>query len=143
MRIIYPLIVAVGLPVDTRDSLYPVDLFDAASLHITAFAMEVFVTRVIRRQENSTSNTAAMLHFQKGLSLVRERLLKNDGDADDERSKISDSMIGAVLKLTSAAHFEGNWDVAMQHLHGVWRMVNLRGGLHVFGNSRLLMEMLR
>lgn len=136
MRIIFPLMAAIGFHPDNGGSLYPIS-FDAAALHINAFAVEEFIDRILRRQANRL-NTAAMLHFQKGLRLLRERL-----SGDDDRPKLSNSTIGVVLKLASAAHFDGDSQASHEHMKGLRKMVDLRGGLDVFKGSTLLVEMLR
>ncbi|KAJ8097215.1 hypothetical protein POJ06DRAFT_228601 [Lipomyces tetrasporus] len=134
-RVIFPLITGIGFQVDNK-GLYLIGP-DAAGLHITAFAMEGFIDRILRHQENSI-NPAAMLHFQKGLRLLRERL-----SGEDDETKISDSTIGVVLKLASAAHFNGDYQTSKQHMEGIRKMVDLRGGLDVFKGKHLLVEMLR
>jgi hypothetical protein len=136
MRITFPLLMAIGFQADNREWPYLIRL-DAAALHITAFAVEGFIDRILRRQENSI-NLAAMLHFQKGLRLLRERLL-----GEDDETKLSDSTIGVVLKLASAAHFIGDYQASKQHMEGLRKMVDLRGGLDVFKGKHLLVEMLR
>lgn len=112
-------------------------LSDAAALHITAFAVEEFIDKVLRQQENGT-NPVAMLHFQKGLGILRERLL-----GDNNEVKLSDSTMSVVLKLANAAHFNGDSQTSMRHMEGLRTMVDLRGGLKVFEGTKLLMEMLR
>lgn len=136
MRVMFPLIMAIGFEADNKEWLYLIGL-DAAALHISAFAVEGFIDRILRRQENSI-NLAAMLHFQKGLRLLRERLL-----GEDDETKVSDSTIGVVLKLASAAHFNGDYQASKQHMEGLRKMVDLRGGLDVFKGKHLLVEMLR
>jgi hypothetical protein len=79
-----------------------------------------------------------MLHLRKGLRLLRERLLGEDDD-----KKVSDSTIGIVLKLAVAAHFIGDYQVFKQHMEGLRKMVDLRGGLDVFKGKQVLVEMLR
>lgn len=79
-----------------------------------------------------------MLHFQKGLQLFRERLF-----GEDDKAKISDSTIGIVLKLATAAPFIGDYQASEQHMEGLRRIVDLRGGLDVFKGKLLLVEMLR
>lgn len=128
--------VAIGFQTHNIGWLYLVGL-DAAALHITAFAVEGFIDRFLRRQENSI-NRVAMLHLQKGLVLLRERLLKEDNEA-----KISDSTIGVVIKLATAAHFNGDHQVSKKHMEGLYKMVNLRGGLDAFKHKHLLVDMLR
>jgi hypothetical protein len=136
MRIIFPLITAIGFQADNNEWLHLIRL-DAAALHISAFAVEGFIERILRRQENSIS-LGAMLHFQKGLQLFRERLL-----GEDDEAKLSDSTIGVVLKLATAAHFIGDYRASKQHMEGLRKMVDLRGGLDVFKDKHLLVEMLR
>lgn len=136
MKVVFPLLVAIGFHADTRESLYPLVL-DAAALHVTAWAVEGFINRVLRRQGNSTS-PAAMLHLQKGLILLRERLL-----GEDNKSKVSNSTMGVVLKLATTAHFDGDSRASKQHIEGLRKMVELRGGLDVFEGSNLRGEILR
>jgi len=132
----YPLITAAGFQADSSEWLGLAGR-DAAALHITAFAVESFIDRVLRRKE-STINPSARLHFQKGLRILRERLL-----VGDEQTKTSDATIGVVLKLASAAHFDGDFQTAKDHMRGIRNMVDLRGGLEAFKNTRLLIDMLR
>ena len=136
MKITFPLIMAVGFQADNNEWLYRLRL-DTAALHITAFAVEGFIEKILRRRENIIS-LASILHFQKGLRLLRERLLGEDGE-----TKLSDSTIGVVLKLASAAHFVGNYQESKQHMEGIRTIVDLRGGLDVFKGKHLLVEMLR
>lgn len=136
MKVIFPLLVAIGFQADTTESLYPMVL-DSAALHITAYAVEGFIEKVLRGQEE-TLNQPAMLHFQKGLKLLRERLL----DGDDE-TKVSDSTISVVLKLASIAHFDRDQQASRTHMDGLHKIVKLRGGLDSIKDIRLLREMLR
>lgn len=77
--------------------------------------------------------------YQKGLKILRERLLRDNDDA-----KISDGTISTVLKLAGAAQFDGNGETAKYHMQGLRRMVDLRGGLDVFEDKpKLLVEILR
>ena len=110
---------------------------DAAGLHITAFAMEAFIDKVLHRQERTT-NQAATLHLQKGLTLLRERLLGEDNEV-----KTSDTTIAVVLKLTSASNFVGDFQASKKHMEGIREMVDLRGGLDVFKGRNTFVEMLR
>ena len=136
MKIIFPLMAAIGFQANIFESLYPIRV-DAVALHIYAFAIEGFIDKILRRQGN-TINPAAMLHFHRGLRLLRERLLR-----EDDETKLSDSTISVVLKLTSAAHFDGDYRASKQHLEGLRRMVDLRGGIDAFKGNKLWVEMLR
>lgn len=134
-QIMYPLIVGLGFQIEKHESLYPLVL-DAAALHITAFAVQGFVDRVLRREDVVTP--AALLHFQRGLRLLRERLSQKD-----DTMKLSDTTMSIVLKLATTAHFEGDSRIAKQHMKGLRKMVDLRGGLAAFKRNSLLAEMLR
>ncbi|KPM42814.1 hypothetical protein AK830_g3727 [Neonectria ditissima] len=135
-RIMFPLLGAIGFQADNQSWLYLV-MLDAAALHITAFAIEEFMDRVLRRQSN-VANPAAMLHFNKGLTLLRERLLGGNDEA-----KVSDSTIGVVVKLASAAHFNGDYEAAKRHMEGLRKMVELRGGIEALQGKQLFVEILR
>ncbi|KAI1087099.1 hypothetical protein F5B19DRAFT_90877 [Rostrohypoxylon terebratum] len=138
MRIIFPLLTEIGFHPEDKVWLYPTGR-DPAALHINAFAIESFIDRVLRRQPKDKVNPVATLHHQKGLKILRERLLGNNDDA-----KISDDTISAVLKLASAAQFDGDGKTAKHHMQGLHRMVDLRGGLDVFQDKpKLLVEILR
>ncbi|KAF4340972.1 hypothetical protein FBEOM_5096 [Fusarium beomiforme] len=135
-KVIFPLKVAIGLQEENNEGHYPIAR-DAVGLHITAFAVESFIDRVLRHRE-SIINLAALLHFQKGLTLLKERLL-----GEDEELKISDSTISVVLKLAEAAHFDGDYQTSKQHMQGLRKMVDLRGGIYVFRGKALEVGMLR
>lgn len=128
--------VAIGFQAYPKESIDSI-VSDAAGLHIMAFAVEEFINRVFRHNKNCV-NPAAMLHLQKGLKILRERLL-----GEDEKIKISDSTIGVVVKLAGAAHFNGDYHISTQHMNGLRKMVDLRGGLDVVKDNKLRTEMLR
>lgn len=136
MSVMFPLMAAIGFQADNRERLYPL-ASDAIALHITAFSVEGFINRVLRNQEDAI-NPTAMLHFQKGVRLLRHRLL-----GDDEEAKVSDATMGVVLKLASTALFDGDYKASRQHMEGLRRMVDLREGLDVFQGRIFLTEMLR
>ncbi|KAI0135839.1 hypothetical protein F4814DRAFT_38297 [Daldinia grandis] len=134
-KVTFPLRAAISFDGDNEGWNSPFGR-DAVALHIMAFAVQGFIDRVLRRQDNL--NPAAILHLQKGLGLLRERLL-----ADDDETKISNSTMSVVLKLASVAHFDGDYKASKQHMEGLRKMVDLRGGLDVFKGTSLLLEMLR
>ncbi|KAI2602160.1 hypothetical protein GGR54DRAFT_625575 [Hypoxylon sp. NC1633] len=134
-RIVFPLKAAIGFSADSTEWNSPFGL-DIATLHITAFAVQGFIDKVLRRE--GSLNPAAIRHLQKGLTILRGRLL-----GDDDDIKISDSTIGVVLKLASTAHFDGDYQVSKQHIEGLRKMIDLRGGLGVLRGKRLLAEVLR
>lgn len=127
---------ATTVSADVSSGFFPLGL-DAVGLHITIFAVDGFVDKILRHQADYHSPLAT-LHLQKGLRMLRERL-----SGDNAESKTSDATIGAVLKLASAAHFDGDYKVSKQHMEGIHQMINLRGGLQAFENNGLLLEILR
>ncbi|MCJ1472281.1 hypothetical protein MMC13_000928 [Lambiella insularis] len=138
MRIMFPLLTEMGFQPEGEAWHYPIGR-DAAAWHINAFAVQSFIDRVLRHQSEDMANPVATMHHQKGLKLIRERL-----DGDGEEAKISDATIGIVLKLAAAAQFGEYVNIAQQHMHGLWKMTNLRGGLRVFqDNPKLLVEIWR
>lgn len=135
-QVIFPLLEATSSKIDKYDWLSLLEA-DTAALHITIFAIEKFIDKILRHQDHIV-NLPAEIHLEKGLRILRERLLSGDEDM-----RISDSTMGVVLKLASAAHFEGDFKASMHHMEGIRRMVDLRGGLDVFQGKQILAEMLR
>ena len=111
---------------------------DAAVLHVTAFAIETFTDRVLRRQESTPINKTAMIHFHKGLNLLRTRLLEEDACV-----KITNATVAVVLKLAAAALFDGDYRAARKHLDGLRTMIDLKGGLGTPIDQSLLFQVLR
>jgi hypothetical protein len=138
MRIIFPLLMGIGFHPDGKAWLYPTGR-DIVALHINAFAIQSFIDRILNQQPAHMVNSVAILHHQKGLMLLQRRLV-----AEDDEAKLSDDTISAILKLATAAMFDGDADVAKKHMQGLRKMVDLRGGLGVFGaNPKLLVELWR
>lgn len=136
MKIIFPLMMTIGYQAENKTWFHPIGM-DATILHVTAYAVEEFINRVLRRQAK-TVNLSARLHLQKGLRLFRQRLLEGD-----DESRVSDSTISVVLKLVNVAHFDGDYQASKQHMEGLRKMVDLRGGLKAFKAHRSLLEMMR
>ncbi|KAK7960910.1 hypothetical protein PG988_012124 [Apiospora saccharicola] len=138
MKIISPLLASIGFHGEGGAARHPVG-FDTAALHINAYALENFIDRILRRRPDATVNPDAAQHHQRGLQLLRQKLL-----GDDEEERISDATVSAVLKLASASHFDGDVATSKQHIQGLRKMVDLRGGLDAFNHHpRLRTEMLR
>ena len=140
MRILFPLITSISFEADVKPWLDPAAFAsDPLTLHIDAFAFQNFVDRVLRGQPKTENSPLAIRHLQKSLTLLRQTLI---GDNDERR--IADTTIGAVLKLATAALFYGDFKTARQHMQGLGRMVQLRGGLQALNHfPALLMEVLR
>lgn len=138
IRIMFPLMTLISTKTDHAEWLYTIRN-DIAALHITAYSVTGFIDKVLRRRDGD-SNAAAMMHYQKGIGLLRERLTCTDGD-DSQMS--TDSTIGTVIKLAVAALFNGQYQTAQEHMDGVRKMVEIRGGLAVFDGKYLQIEILR
>lgn len=121
---------------DVSCAFFPLRL-DAIGLHVSVFAVDGFIDKILRQQTDYHS-PFARLHFQKGLRMLRERL-----SGDDIESKTSDATLGAVQKLASVAHFDGDYEISKQHIEGIHQMIDLRGGLQAFETNSLLLEVLR
>ena len=138
MQIIFPLLMRIGFHPDGKIWLYPTGR-DIAAFHINAFAIQSFIDKVLNHQSADTINPVATMHYQKGLAILRQRL--EEGNVE---TKTSDDTITAVLKLATAAHFDGDPELSRRHMQGLRRMIDMRGGLDAFaGNSRLLVEIWR
>lgn len=134
MKVIFPLLAAIGLRVDPSKRMYPIQ--DIAALHITASAIEEFMHKVLRGKQGSSPQ--AMLHYQKGLGILRSRFSSNDDEA-----KVTNSTISAVLKLATISHFNGDYPETSHHMQGVRKIVDLRGGLETFADTELRSEIMR
>jgi hypothetical protein len=136
MRVMFPLGAFIGF--DMKDMAWFEYLtLDAAYLHVTVFGAEAFIDKLLG-QSNHTPNPEATQHFVKGVQLLRERLF-----VGDEEAKVSNSTLSVVLILAMSAHNTGEYETGKQHMEGLCKMVNLRGGLSAFRGSKLLMLMLR
>jgi hypothetical protein len=124
--------------VSEQDRFFPI-IRDAPLLHITTYTVECFIDRVLRNRARD-DNVTARLHFQRGVALLRERLL-GEGGGDGDR--LSDATVTTVVKLASAAHFNGLGVEARRHMQGLGGMVELRGGIWGFRGCGIWVEMLR
>ncbi|KAH9905446.1 hypothetical protein F4778DRAFT_708673 [Xylariomycetidae sp. FL2044] len=136
-NVLSPLRVILGFErADIAGILFPVKQ-DAAVLHITAFSVELFIDRILRRQEDY-QNAAAILHLQKALAILRERL---SGTGD--KSKISECTMTVVVKLAIISLYEGDSCASRQHMEGLRSMLDLRGGLATIQEYEMFIEIAR
>ena len=110
-------------------------MVDAAYVHVTVFAAETFMDRMLGRRY-STANPEATAHCLKGVNVLRKRLSQGD-------EQFSDCTIAVVLTLALNALFLGEHDTLRQHMVGLHKMVMLRGGVSAFRGSKLITEILR
>ncbi|KAF8847826.1 hypothetical protein BDZ45DRAFT_307962 [Acephala macrosclerotiorum] len=137
LRIMCPLASVVDFHRKEKSWFEPYAL-DAAYIHVTIFAVEAFAEKITYQETTQSVKQEAALYFLKGVQLLRERLL-----TEDEEVKVSDSTISTVLTLAMSAKLVGEYETTKQHMEGLRKMVNLRGGLGKFGDKKLLLEILR
>ncbi len=118
--------------------------FDAAYLHAMVFSTRAFFVLMLSRRNGSTATSSGVsqrtsLHFSKAVRILRERILLGD-----ETEKVSFPTVTVVLMLASHAHMMGDQKSARLHMEGLYKIVNLRGGIHTFrDHSKLMIELLR
>src|ERR1700761_6989466 len=130
-RALFPLVTVTGFSPRNRAWFEPLK-FDAAYLHVTVFAAEVFMDKVSGRR-HPTTNQDATAHFLKGVQILRHRLARGD-----ENTRFSDSTIAVVLTLALSAFFMGQDETFKHHMVGLRKMVSLRGGVAAFRGNKLL-----
>jgi hypothetical protein len=70
-------------------------------------------------------------HAHRTLVLLQQRL-------DDSQLSTSDTTICVVVSLTMMTAFMGDHDAARRHMIGLYKMVELRGGIMAFTDHGLL-----
>ena len=130
-KIIYPLRTATTLHTHSPEWLSNVSR-DRGLLYITAFAIESFIDRVLRRDFDTKSLTATM-HYRRGVKLLREQI---------QTGAASDYTMAAVVKLAGAALFDGDEVAVRRHMHCLCGMVGIRGGIDSL-SGEIQVDMLR
>jgi hypothetical protein len=112
--------------------------YDPTYLHAVAFSCQAFFNKASPR-ETAEMTRRSVTHHSEALKQLRERL------ADQEEPiKFSDSTVLVILCLTMHAHFTDDYNTSKQHMEGLRKIVDLRGGLAGFSyNSKLVMEILK
>lgn len=81
----------------------------------------------------------AFQHLAKALALVRARLV-----SEDDMVKLSDQTMMVIMVLAIHSTLTGQYDTAVNHLKGVRKIVDLRGGVAgLRSNTKLLLEIFR
>ncbi|KAF3933725.1 hypothetical protein ABW19_dt0204869 [Dactylella cylindrospora] len=113
---------------------------DSAYLNTTAFIAHAYINLICGlRQVSKAMSEGATFHFVRTVQLLRERL-----SVGNEKELLSDSTIFIILTLAIYALMTNDGETARQHMKGLRRIVNLRGGITSFSkNQKLLMEVLR
>lgn len=110
---------------------------DAAFMHAAAVAAEAY--SIGTGGKETAASTRQLLHHQsKALCLIQERL------SVSPQTSIADATILAVLYLAFHAHFFLDYQIAKNHMEGLRKIVDVRGGLYTFkDNTKLVVELLK
>ncbi|ETS76532.1 hypothetical protein PFICI_11919 [Pestalotiopsis fici W106-1] len=114
---------------------------DEACLHLTLFTTNTLLAGLAdsaepgHHEHHYYYHRTAMMHFDAALGILRQRLGSADRDMDDATS---DSTILLVVGLAMASTAVGDAQTAAQHVAGLKRLVDLRGGCGAFRGKRLL-----
>jgi hypothetical protein len=84
------------------------------------------------------NNTSSSQIHLKTLQLLRQKL-----SFGDEKAQLADATVFVVVNLAIHAHISGEHKSAKHHIEGIRRIVELRGGLGEFTQTKLLIELLR
>ncbi|OOQ84860.1 hypothetical protein PEBR_28578 [Penicillium brasilianum] len=139
-KVMYPLEPCIEFHRKDKVDTFYFDLmtYDATYLHAVAFSCQAFFNKASPRQTAELTRRS-VIHHSAALKLLRERL-----SIQGKQIKYSDSTILVILSLARHAHLTGNFDTAKQHMEGLRRIVDFRGGLVALGyNSKLVMEIMK
>lgn len=90
-------------------------------------------------QNAKVADRRAVIHYAKTLRLLQERISAQDND-----QSIADPTILVVLHLATYSHLTNDYATAKNHLKGLRKMVDMRGGLSAFNhNSKFVIEMIK
>jgi len=134
-QVFFPLERCFDFDVKDRSMFDPL-IFDPAYLNAIMFGAQAYLDLVSGRSSKRSS-----VQMLKTIQLLRNRLSISDGN---EQTSVSNPTILIVLTLAHVAHLTGDHITAEQHLEGLYKIINLRGGIAAFQNTpKLLTELLR
>ncbi|KAI0106420.1 hypothetical protein GGR51DRAFT_169168 [Nemania sp. FL0031] len=111
---------------------------DSAFLHAKVFTSLYYYNMVLPRTPSQDSKHI-LYHYHKTVTLLRERLL-----FDGDEIRLSNNTVSIILSLASQAFRTGELKVALHHMQGLRKIINLRGDLRTFkSNAKLAVEILR
>ncbi|KAK4223348.1 hypothetical protein QBC38DRAFT_399859 [Podospora fimiseda] len=116
---------------------------DPAFLHAMIYSAQTFFDSQASPTGGvviSSPSKKALPHLIKTIELLRERF----GDGADEEARKSLTTVSTITSLAALAHAAGDEASARNHLQGLYKIVELRGGLDTFqGSEKLFVEVLR
>jgi len=99
---------------------FPYMISDACCLHSMMFSVQAFTKGALPNQ----LSRLARLHYAKTLQLLQARL-----NETDQTFATSDSTIMVVFVLASVAELMEDFATVANHIKGLEKIVNLRGGV--------------
>lgn len=124
----------------TRNKWTDTAYTDKAYLH-SIFAVFGFYQGLARGlgKQDYQAPAYALQHLSKALGLIRERLV-----SEDDIVKLSDQTMMVIMVLAIHSTLTGQYHTAVNHLKGVRKIVDLRGGMvGLRSNPKLLLEIFR
>lgn len=137
---LFPLESCIDSAEPTRASWVETLCNDAAYLNATIFSVQVYFDLIAGHDLEPVSPlTPTYTSFSKTLRLLRERL-----EDHDEQIKLSDNTVMVVLILACHAHRLGQYSIARNHMLGLRKLVDMRGGIALFKTkTKLMIEIFR
>lgn len=108
---------------------FPYMISDACCLHSMMFSVRAFLDRASHDQQSRL----ASYHYAQTLQLLQARLYEFD-----QTSAISDSTIMVVITLAMAAEVTEDFEAVANHIKGLEKIVNLRGGIRALNTHNNL-----
>ncbi|KAI1428122.1 hypothetical protein F5Y12DRAFT_733695 [Xylaria sp. FL1777] len=111
---------------------------DPAFLHASIFSSLYYFDSILPCG-SPCADQRILYHYHKTVTILRERL-----QFDNDEIRLSNNTVNVVLRLAGQAFSTGDLKSATNHMQGIRRIINLRGGLGTFrGNEKLAAETLR
>jgi hypothetical protein len=139
-RASFPLVSVTGFNRSNVSSwLLPLQT-DAAFLHASIHAAEVFMDIILDRQY-PVVNQDANKHAWLGIRILRKRLASTAGQG--KTNEVTNSTLAAVLVLALSALITADIKAYQLHMQALHEMVRLRGGVAGLRGNKLLVEIFR
>jgi len=111
---------------------------DAAYLHALITATQAYTEFLSGGKISRTSNLVAV-HLARTAQILRERL-----SCQGEQLRLSETTMLVILMLCSFARMRGEYEAARQHMEGLRRVIQLKGGVGTLvHNPKLLIDAFR
>ena len=85
-----------------------------------------------------SSTYSGQVNVLKTIQLLRKKL-----SFEDVEAQVSDATVFVILNLAVHAFLNGDDKTARHHMLGIRKIVDLRGGINQFPETKMLLELLR